>query len=369
MARTINHSTAATVRVRMYMAIVGMMLGLVAMTGCGSSPTDPDNNPGPLKLVDYRGEFFSMKIPEGWKVDAGVLPTDCVAYWIIAYDPADPIRRVFYVNKLADFCTSQQQLNELIAWKQQYPGTSDWILPVLLNPITPGNMMENLGALRNAGEYYYGPSAKSFFPRYEGMHVVASVPNPPVLQSLLGPTELMRAMFTVDNRPGQGMFLATVSDLSAPWGGSMTDGNIFGARTYGFAGVTAGQWEYYTLQPSLIASATSITVDAGFSNGCTQVLQQDISARQSDINKTQQETFDIIQSSWESRQRSQDIQAEKFSDYIRDDTRIYDPSSDQVYRVETSDYTANQTNFDQKGMRELGDNDGDLWLRQPSEYP
>jgi hypothetical protein len=351
------------------MAILGMMLGLLAVTGCGSSPTDPDNNPGPLKLVDYRGEFFSMKIPEGWKVDAGVLPTDCVAYWVIAYDPADPIRRVFYVNKLADFCTSQQQLNELIAWKQQYPGTTDWILPVLLNPITPSNMMENLGALRDAAEYYNGPATKSFFPRYEGMHVVASVPNPPVLQSLLGPTELMRAMFTVDNMPGQGMFLATVSNLSAPWGGSMTDGNIFGARTYGFAGVTAGQWEYYTLQPSLIASATSLVIDMEFMNGCTQIIQQDIAARQSDINKTQQETFGIIQSSWESRQRSQDIQAEKFSDYIRDDTRIYDPSNDQVYRVETSDYTANQTSFDQKGMRELGDNDGDLWLRQPSEYP
>jgi hypothetical protein len=344
------------------------MLSLAAMTGCGDSPTDPDKNQGPLKLVDYRGEFFSMKIPEGWKVDAGVLPTDCMAYWVIAYDPADPIRRVFYVNKLADFCTSQQQLNELIAWKQQYPGTTDWILPVLLNPITPSNMMEKLGDLRDAAEYYNGTATKSFFPRYEGMHVVSSIPNPPVLQSLIGPTELMRAMFTVDNMPGQGMFLATVSNLSAPWGGSMTDGNIFGARTYGFAGVTAGQWEYYTLQPSLIASATSLVIDMDFMNGCTHYVQQDISARQDDINRTQQEPFDIIQSTWAERQRSQDIQAEKFSDYIRDDTRIYDPSNDQVYRVETSDYTANQATFDQKGIRELGDNDGDLWLRQPSEY-
>lgn len=349
--------------------VLTFCLGLVLfVVGCGESPNDPNaGNNGPLELVNYRGEFYSMKVPKGWKVDAGILPTDCVAYWIIAYDPNDPIRRVFYINKLADFCTSEQQAAALVQWKAQYPGTTDWILPVVLNPITPSNMMEHLGELRAASEYYNG-RADSKFPRYEGMHVVGSIPNPPVLQSLLGPTELMRGIFTVDGQQGQGMFLATMSDLSAPWGGSLVDGNIFGARTYGFAGITAGQWEYYKLQPSLLACAGSIVVDDAFMTGCTQVVQQDIATRQQSINQTQQETFDIIQSTWEGRQRSEDISAEKFSDYLRDETRIYNQSDDEVYRISTSDYTTNQSTLENNGYRELGDGDGDLWLRQPSDY-
>ena len=58
----------------------------------------------PVKLRNYDGGYFSMKIPEGWKIEVGGKYT---SFCFRIYDPDDPSSQVFYYGNLVPFHKSE----------------------------------------------------------------------------------------------------------------------------------------------------------------------------------------------------------------------------------------------------------------------
>ena len=84
--------------------------------------------------------------------------------------------------------------------------------------------------------------------------------------------------------------------------------------------------------------------------------------------QTLRETSDLIMQTWERRNRVEDIQAEKFSDYMRDRERLYDSDNGTVYEFENGFYDRYNSNREPYELTKLllppSDNN-DLWMESP----
>lgn len=84
----------------------------------------------------------------------------------------------------------------------------------------------------------------------------------------------------------------------------------------------------------------------------------------------EESAFDILVRSWEERNRSEDISAEKWSDAFRDVERVYDPSTGQVYQVENGfydTYDINRNDYQMNDLEQLPADDHDLWMSAPRD--
>jgi hypothetical protein len=77
----------------------------------------------------------------------------------------------------------------------------------------------------------------------------------------------------------------------------------------------------------------------------------------------------MIFDGWQSRSQTSDIMAEKFTDAIYGVDRVYDPSTDQVYRVPNGwyeTYDANRQAYSMNNLQPLPD-DWDLYMAAPAD--
>ena len=280
----------------------------------GSDSSDVENVKGPkvkiveseaskLKLVDYKNDVFSMKVPDGYKVDsAGV----GVFYAIHAYDSADSNNSVFLMVKMQPLLKSKASKKQ---WQQyyklaggQYRLFADAV--VLDKPTTEGfyKKFNEIGKYMNNIE----PTLSSFkFPTYSNFKKVEEFKSNASMKSLALDSKVLRATFTGDNdKKGEGMFLASIVNF----------GNVYQA------GIDNS---YYMVYDIMSVTANEKTIDD--SNAQTKKALE--------LNASIQKAFDSYMSAWESRNKSYDIMSQKQSDAILGYERVYDTETNDIYKA------------------------------------
>jgi len=332
----------------------GVILVLVTLGLLGSAAAGGATKGG-LKLARHDGGFFSIKKPVGWKVyTAGRGST----FSFLIRDPSAALRQVFFFGEVGPVYMSaeQKQIDQQYVSMGGYPVA--WLDMPVVNPLTPANFLEQFHVIARS------QVAKSFMPQcptLEKLQVVSSKSLASPLQG--GRTELIRAVFTQNDKLGQGLFMATVAPV-IPFMGSPGGGTGYGFLV---VGISAPKAEFPKVEASLIECLESFQLSESYVRQC-MAEQAETWRGVLKAGKTLSETSDMIMRGWENRNKTDDIIAEKRSDAILGKERLYDPDTGQVYEFENGfydKYKLEPGKWNLSDLTPLPDNKYDLWMKAP----
>ena len=308
---------------------------------------------GSLKLEKYDAGFFSINKPVGWKVyTAGRGST----FSFLIRDPSAALRQVFFFGEVGPVYMSlaQKQLDLQYVSMGGYP--SPWMEMPVVDPLTPGNFLMQFQAIAGT------QMAKSFMPQCPTLGNLQVVSTKPVSSPISGgKTELIRAVFTQNEKLGQGLFTVTVAPL-LPFSGSPGGGIGCG---FVLVGISAPKAEFPKIEGDLVNCIGSLHISESYVRECI-AEQEEAWKGVLKAGKTLSGTSDIIMKGWESRNKTDDIIAEKRSDAILGRERLYDSSTGQVYEFENGFYDKYKLEPDKWNLSDLKPlpNDGyDLWMK------
>lgn len=350
-----NRRSRPAVRIGLIVAAVVVMVVLC----CLPRPAVQAEKPATLQLERYDGGFFHIDRPTGWQL---VTAGECAHFAFLLRDPAQPLRQIFYFGEVGPvyMFEGQRQIDQQYVNYGGYPVA--WIDMPTVNPLTAANFFQQFHQIaRSQVAQQFMPQA----PRLENLQVVSTEPLACPIQG--GSTQLVRALFLHGGTVGEGLFVATVAPAMPYTGGPG------GGTGYGFmvVGITAPKSEFGGLQSQLSKVIESFTISQQYASRCIQQQQQAYAGIMR-AGQTLRETSDLIMNSWESRNRTEDIQAEKFSDYIRDRERLYDPNSGTVYEFENGfydRYDVDRQQYDMNNLQLLPSDNYNLWMESPLDGP
>ncbi len=308
-----------------------------------------------LRLENFNGGHFSISKPAGWQV---ITAGSCADFAFVVRDPSQPLRQVFSFGEVGPVYLSeyQQQLDYQYMNMGGYP--VPWIDMPVVDPLSPSNFLQQFHLIA-ATEV-----ARSFMPqcpRLEKLQVVSATPQPSAISG--GSTELIRALFLKDGHVGEGLFLVTVITLMPE------TGNPGGGIGYGVnvIGVTAPQKEFRNVEKTLVASIGSFSIGQAYVSQCL-AQQAATYAGIMKAGKTLSEASDMIMQGWEKRNKSDDIIAEKRSDAILGNERVYDPDTGEVYEVQNGfydKYDLDRNQYEMSNLQLLPNDSYELWTQAP----
>jgi hypothetical protein len=292
-------------------------LGLPPAPPAAAQPAIPATAPD-LTLAPFATDFLSLLVPKGWQV---VLVGRCSELGFRVFDPARPVRQVFFFAQVGPLYVSleQKQID------QQFVSRTGLPIPYLEMPVIAPLTATNLLSLwqyiaRTRAAQTYMP----LWPRLEDPFVVSSTSESSPLQN--GNTELVRALFREDADLGEGLFYATVAP-GLPVTGQPGFGTAYG---YLIAGIAAPKGEFTSLEPTLIRCLGSLNLNESYVKWC---VQQSPSTWTGILKPgwMLRETSDLINTGWEKRTPAQNVASEMHRDDLRGVERLYDPSTGLVY--------------------------------------
>jgi hypothetical protein len=312
-----------------------------------------------LELETFNGGFFSIEKPKGWQViPAGA----CATFAFLIRDPSQPLRQIFFFGEVGPIYLSQQQkqIDHQYVSMGGYP--SSWLDMPVVNPLTPENFLAQFHLIAQTN------IARQFMPqcpRLENFQVVAAVPQPCPIPG--GQGALIRALFTRENRLGEGLFLANVAPLLPTTGGP--GGGI--GQGFHVIGISAPKDEFAQVESVLLRSVSSFNISQSYVNDC---LRQQQTAYEGLLKagKTLSESSDLIMQGWENRNRTEDILSEKTSDAILGRERLYDPETGAVYEFENGfydTYRTRQNEYEMDNLQPLPNDSYNLWTTPPLDGP
>lgn len=325
-----------------------------------------------LKLERFNGGFFQIDKPKGWQI---ITAGQCSEFAFLIRDPSELLRQVFYFGAVGPVYLTEQQKQIDLQYMRMGGYSVPWVEMPVVNPLTPGNFLAQFHVIAKT------QVAQQFMPQcppLEQLHIISSVQRPSLVYG--GSTALIRGVFTERGQIGAGLFLVTVAPF-VPFTGAPGCGNAYGMS---ITGVTAPQREFQALESTLVKSVESFRFHQSYIEDCLRREAQayarilDEGRRQQarihreilKIGQTLSETSDIITEAWETRNRTEDIVAEKVIDSIRDRERLYNPDTGQVYEFENGfydQYKLNQNRYRMCNLRPLPDNAYDLWMKIPRD--
>lgn len=329
----------------------GLLLGL----GCGGgSSTDPPSD-GDLPLEHFDAGFFSIDKPKGWTI---VTSGRCTTFALLAYDPGNPMRQIYYFGSVGPVYMSQAQKDIDEDYMSQGGFAIPWIDAPVVDPFTPENYLAHWPQIADMAA---ATAFMSKFPKLRELKVVAVDPQNNMLPG--GSTAILRGLFTQDGAVGEGMFLVTVLKF-ADFTGSPAGGNGYG---YFICGATMPKGEFPDAIDRLVASLNTFTITQGYVQDCLDESAR-IWGAVAEAGRTLSEASDILWEGWQGRSHSEDITAEKWTDGYRGVERVYDPESGEVYEFPAGWYDAydlNRGQYDMSGLQLLPDDDWNLWMTAP----
>lgn len=285
----------------------------------------------------YETTDFSITIPKGWKVTSGGIN---IYHSIRVYDPEEPLNQMFVLLK-ADVLL--HSLEGKSAWQKLYSmGSQQAALfakaPVLESPSTEGfyKTFPQYAAFVGEVEPTYSGYA---FPRFDGFTVTERFASSSGLKAYSIGEELLRATFTEGGKSGEGLFAASVVDFGSNMisNGEMdgyllktVDGGYYMA--YNIMAVTAVKDTFIEWESILIECMKTLEYSASFVNATNQASNEKV-ALAMQISQNFNQTMDAFMSSWENRNRSQDIISQKQSDATLGYERVYDTETNEVYKA------------------------------------
>ena len=285
----------------------------------------------------YETADFSITIPKGWTVASGGAN---IYHSIRVYDPNEPLNQMFVLLK-ADVLLHSQAGKD--AWQQNYNmGNTQAALfaqaAVLSNPSTEGFFQifpQYVDFILNVEPTYAGYS----IPRFEGFTVTDRFASSSPLSSYALGDELLRANFTDGGKEGEGMFSASVVDFGSAM---ISGGNLVGYQlqavdggyymAYNIMAITAVKDTFIEWEGVLTECMKTLEYSDSFVSATNQASNEKV-ALAMQISQNFNQTLDGIMSSWETRNKSQDIMSQKQSDATLGYERVYDTETNEVYRA------------------------------------
>ncbi|MFH1257966.1 MAG: hypothetical protein V1658_03445 [Candidatus Micrarchaeota archaeon] len=305
--------------------------------------------PEALALENYDGKFFTIRKPAGWEIATG---GSCSTFSFVMKDKMMPQRQIFYFGEIGPVYLDESQ--KLLDRQYMDMGGFQifWYEMPVVKPLTPENFLES--------EYLLMKTSllKQFMADLPELNEVEIIYSESAKSPVAGDTKLMRALFKTQGGLGEGQFFLTTREV-LPLSGFASGGIGYG---FTFIGIAAEKKEFKYLEKTLTESINSFTMSQEYVSNCLQ--QQKTTEGILKAGKTLSETSDIIMSSWESRNRADDIISEKRSDAILGRERVYNPDTGTVYDVNNGfydDYDSERQNFDMSRLEMLPENDWNLW--------
>lgn len=290
-----------------------------------------------LETEKYETADFSITIPKGWKVTSGGIN---IYHSIRVYDPEQPLNQMFVLLK-ADVLL--HSLEGKSAWQKLYSmGDQQAALfakaPALESPSTEGfyKIFPQYAAFVGEVDPTYSGYA---FPRFDGFTVTERFASSSGLKAYSIGEELLRATFTEGGKAGEGLFAASVVDFGSYMisNGEMdgyllktVDGGYYMA--YNIMAVTAVKDTFIEWESILTECMKTLEYSASFVNATNQASNEKV-ALAMQISQNFNQTMDAFMSSWENRNRSQDIISQKQSDATLGYERVYDTETNEVYKA------------------------------------
>ena len=117
-----------------------VVLGLVAMAGCGGDSPGQPGDPGTLPLESFDAGFFSIDKPRGWDI---VTAGSCTEFAFLAQDPAEARRQIFYFGSVGPIYLKAEQKAIDAAYVAAGGYDIPWRDAPVIDPLTPQNYLEH----------------------------------------------------------------------------------------------------------------------------------------------------------------------------------------------------------------------------------
>jgi len=303
-----------------------------------------------IQLQSYDGGFFSINKPPGWNVTTA---GSCSTFSLLIRDNTSPERQIFYFGEVGPVYLNGEQKTVDRQYMDMggYPIT--WYEMPVVDPLTPENFLGQFHLIAQTN------IAKNFMQQMPELNNIEIISSYPAKSPLQGDTKIVRALFMQKGNLTEGLFFVTVAPLLS------TSGYAGGGIGYAFTfiGISAQKDKFKNLEKTLTESIGSLSISQTYVNNC---IQQQNQATQGILKagRTLSETSDIIMSSWENRNRAEDIISEKRSDAIMGRDRVYDPATGEVYKVQNGfydSYDINREKYTMSDLQLLPGNDWNLW--------
>ena len=318
--------------------------------------TQPTEEPKQeIVLEKFDGKFFSIDKPEGWNIyTAGA----CSEFAFLIRDDKEPLRQIFYFGSVGPVYMSEEQKQIDHEYLSMGGYAIPWIEMPVVDPLTPQNFLSKFHLVVQT------EVAQSFMPqapKLENLQIISTTSQPSFIAG--GKTELIRGIFVQDGKVAEGLFLVTVAPFMPSTGGP-GGGTAYGLQ---IIGVTSPKREFMHLENTLVTSVQSFMVTQSYVDNCVR-QQAETYAGILKAGKTLSEASDIIMDGWQKRNKVDDITAEKRSDAILSNERLYDPETGEVYEVESGfyeNYDINRERYEMNNLKPLPGDDWDLWMKAP----
>ena len=291
-----------------------------------------------MQTEKYETADFSITIPKGWRVTAGGAN---IYHTIRVSDPNEPLNGMYILLKAE--CLLHSQAGKAAYQSLYNKGNTQLALfanaVVLENPSTE-NFFKIFSAYGDFASKMDSTYAGFTFPRYDNFTVTERFASNSNLKAYSLGEELLRATFTDGGKEGEGMFSASVVDF-----GSLTvsDGTVVGYQlkqadggyymAYNVVAITAAKDTFIEWESVLTECMKTLDYSESFVNATNQASNEKV-ALSKQISQNFNRTMDGFRSSWESRNKSQDIMSQKQSDATLGYERIVDTETGNIYKID-----------------------------------
>ena len=270
------------------------------------------------ELVPYSCTEFSMNIPEGWSVKSSAMYTG-MFHAIHVFDPENPVNQIFFMLKMEPLF-SDENSRAMMALSSDLFGKC----PILTNVSTQGvfEIFPQFADAMNATADY----ADIQTPYIADFSVTESFESTQGMSSVAISPSILRADFTQNGTPGEGMFTADVVPFAMGTGMGYYS-------VYNLTVLSAEKGTFQDWQPTLNKVLSSLNYTPEFQSFAMSQSNQAASTSQA-LSQSASEMSDSIMSSWENRNRSQDIMSQKQSDATLGYERIVDTETGNIYKID-----------------------------------
>ncbi len=290
-----------------------------------------------VQTEKYETADFSITIPKGWKVTAGGAN---IYHTIRVSDPNEPLNGMFILLKAE--CLLHSEAGKAAYQSLYNMGNTQLALfanaVVLENPSTENffKIFTSYGDFASKMDTTY---AGFTFPRYDNFTVTERFASNSNMKAYSLGEELLRATFTDGGKAGEGMFTASVVDFGSS---TISDGTVVGYRlnqadggyymAYNIVAITAAKDTFIEWESVLTECMKTLDYSESFVNATNQASNEKV-ALSKQISQNFNQAMDSMMSSWESRNKSQDIMSQKQSDATLGYERVYDTETNEIYRA------------------------------------
>ena len=269
-------------------------------------------------LVPYSCTEFSMNIPEGWTVRSSAMYTG-MFHAIHVFDPEKLVNQIFFMLKMEPLFPDENSRAMMALYSDLFGK-----YPILTNVSTQGvfEIFPQFADAMNATADYTDIQT----PYIADFSVTESFESTQGMSSVAISPAILRADFTQDGMAGEGMFTADVVPFAMGTGMGYYS-------VYNLTLLSAEKDTFQDWQPTLSKSLSSLAYTPEFQSFAMSQSNQAADTSQS-LSQSASEMSDSIMSSWENRNKSQDIMSQKQSDATLGYERIVDTETGEIYKID-----------------------------------